>query len=135
MKLEPKRDEITGDVKTAFSRAMEDTVGQADENAPVHDGALHASLTWRMVESNADHLRALFGSGLRYARMRELGGVIRPVRAKRLVWRDYEGRFHSATEVHQAPGGRRGSPKYGKRYLQPAAEKFGDFMAKHLKSS
>lgn len=128
------RKEIESDVRLAFSRAVEETVGLARENAPVDEGTLRASITWRMVVDNIrEELKARFGSSLRYAAMRELGGVIRPVRAKRLVWRDSEGRWHSAKEVIQAPGGKRGSPKHGKGYLRPAGEKFGSIFEKHLK--
>jgi phage gpG-like protein len=130
-----KRDEIDGNVEQAFRRSMEDTTGDAADNAPFHDGLLSASITWRMLSQSATELKATFGSALRYAAIRELGGVIRPVRAKRLVWKDYEGRFHSSREVIQKPGGKLGSSKHGKPYLKPAAENFGDHMDKHLKAA
>lgn len=132
MKLVKRRDEIEGDIRTAFMRSMEDTVGDARENAPFDEGPLAASITWRWVSDKSDELKAIFGSALRYARMREKGGVIVPVRAKRLVWRDKMGKFHSAQRVVQAPGGRRGSPKHGKPYLQPAADNFPTHMQRHL---
>lgn len=128
------RREIDDNVKLAFMRANEETVADADERAPVHDGALHASITWRWVQQTGDVLKSQFGSALRYAAIRELGGVIRPVRAKRLVWRDYEGRFHSSKEVIQQPGGKRGSAKHGKPYLRPAGDAFPERMDKHLRS-
>lgn len=127
------RDGLYRDVEQAFSSAMEDTVGLADELAPVDQGILHASITWRWVERSQDRLRASFGSAVRYAAIRELGGIIRPVRAKRLFWRDSEGRGHSAKVVIQVPGGKKGSPKHGKPYLRPAGEKFPEFMEKHLR--
>lgn len=127
------RQNIYADVESAFMRAMGETVGLADELAPVHDGALHASITWQWIDRTGDALKARFGSALRYAAIRELGGIIRPVRKKLLVWRDYEGKWHAAKEVRQAPGGRIGSPKHGKGYLRPAGEKFGEFMEKQLR--
>jgi hypothetical protein len=133
MGFKSNRREIDANQKLAFRRANEDVVGQADENAPVRDGHLHASITWKMLLDGSNEMKSRFGSALRYAAIRELGGVIYPVRAKRLVWRDYEGRFHASKKVVQAPGGRRGSPKHGKPYLKPAGEKFGEFMDKHLK--
>jgi hypothetical protein len=127
------RREIDGNVRTAFIRSNEDCVADADENAPTHEGTLRGSLTWRWVAESTSSLKSQFGSALRYAAIRELGGVIRPVRAKRLVWRDYEGRFHSAKEVIQKPGGRVGSRTHNKPYLKPAGEKFPDHMEAHLK--
>lgn len=127
------RREIEGDIKRAFTRSMEDTVADADERAPVDKGALHASITWTWVTQAIDKLAARFGSALRYAAMRELGGTIRAVRARRLVWKGLDGRFHSAVSVTQVPGGRRGSPKHGKPYLRPAGDRFGEHMDKHLR--
>lgn len=116
-----------------MARALDDVVALSDSLAPVREGTLHASITWEWTGREGDNLRARFGSALRYAAMRELGGVIRPVRAKRLVWRDMEGRWHSAKEVVQVPGGRKGTAKHGKPYIRPAGERFGEFMDKHLK--
>ena len=129
------RREINGDIRRSFARSMEDTVSDADDRAPVHQGALHASITWSWIHDLNESLKARFGSALRYAAMRELGGTIRPVRKERLVWRDYEGRWHSAKMVTQKPGGRVGSSKHGKRFLKPAADGFGKRMDKHLSAT
>jgi hypothetical protein len=133
VRLDKKRKQIEGDIRRAFAQSMEDVAGEADENAPVDEGALHASVTWQWISDAIERLKAKVGSALRYAAIRELGGVIRPVRAKRLVWRDHEGRWHSAAVVVQVPGGRKGTLKHGKPWLRPAAEQFGDFMDRHLR--
>lgn len=129
------RGELNGRNHRAIMRAFEDVVREADKNAPVDEGTLHASITYRITSDTADSVRGEVGSALRYARMRELGGTIRPIRAKRLVWRGHDGKFHSAKVVTQQPGGRKGSSKHGKRYLEPAAKKFGQFFEEHARSA
>lgn len=58
-------------------------------------------------------VRGRWGSrDVRYALIQELGGVIRPRRAKRLVWRDHAGDFRSASEVSLP----------ARPYLRPAAD-------------
>ena len=133
MKLVKNRGPIEGGIRQAFGRSMEEVAGQADRNAPVDEGALHASINWNWINQTGDHLRARVGSALRYAAIRELGGTIRPVRARRLMWRSHDGKFHSANVVVQAPGGKKGSSKHGKPYLKPAVDKFGDYMGRNLK--
>ena len=133
MKFRSNRKEIEGDIRQAFARSMEDTAGEADENAPVREGLLHASITWQWIDKAIDRLKARVGSALRYARMRELGGTIRAIRKPRLVWRGLDGSWHSAVSVTQVPGGRKGTSKHGKRYLKPAADRFGVHMDKHLR--
>lgn len=128
------RENLYEDVNSAFMRAMGETVSLADELAPVDEGTLHASITWEWITRSTDSLKARFGSALRYAAIRELGGVIRPVRKKLLVWKDHEGRWHAAKQVIQQPGGRKGSAKYGKPYLRPAGEKWPEFMEKQLRA-
>jgi hypothetical protein len=133
MKFVSHRDRLEDDVRGAFHQAMEDTVGDADENAPVDEGTLHASITWDMISESKSNMKARFGSALRYAAIREKGGTIRPVRARLLAWRGDDGKMHFARDVHQKPGGKKGSTKHGKPYLKPAGERFGEFMDRALK--
>ena len=133
---------LTDAAKRAFDRATEEVVGDAKENAPVSvsrgvklnagdiQGGLRASITSRRVPSEPGTLKAQIGSSLRHAAMREFGGTIYPVRAKRLAWRNpVTGGFVVAKSVTQKPGG----PRQGYQpWLRPAGDRFNDYMGDHL---
>lgn len=57
-------------------------------------GDLARSVTYRVQGS-----KVIIGTNLAYARIHELGGTIKPVKAKRLVFRLAGGEFRSAKEV------------------------------------
>ena len=71
-------------------------------------GSIHTVLS----ESDDNHAVADVGSGLVYARMRELGGVIKTVFAKWLTFQTYDGQWHKVKVVHQE----------GKPWLRPAVD-------------
>lgn len=81
----------------------------AQANAPVLSGTLRRSIHTE-VERRGDEVRARVGTNLPYARQREYGGTIRPVRGPYLMWRTPDGRFVRARSVTQ-----RATP-----YLRPA---------------
>jgi hypothetical protein len=124
----------------AFSRALDEVVGEAQKNAPVAvsrglklnagdvQGGLRASISAVMVA----RLHARVGSPLRYAMMRERGGTILPVRKKFLSWQDpVTGEWRFAKRVVQRPGG----PRQGhKPWLEPAGDQFPRFMDDHLRA-
>jgi len=61
---------------------------------------LKNSITTRVVKSDSDSVTVHVGpSDVEYGRIQELGGVIKPVKAKRLHWVDEEGRHLSALAV------------------------------------
>jgi len=63
-------------------------------------GNLKNSITTRVVKSDSDSVTVHVGpSDVEYGRIQELGGVIKPVKAKRLHWVDEEGRHLSALAV------------------------------------
>lgn len=114
----------------AHGRAVQRVLGLMRRNAPVDMGRLRGSLTNRPVLRTDTRSVDMVGSALRYARIRELGGVIVPVRAKRLVWRDKAGGWHSATRVVQRPGG----PSNGYRpYGGPAVAQYPRIMAEEVR--
>lgn len=104
-----------GDVSTGLSRGADIVIAEAQKThlsgpkmprgvgsarggtLAARTGRLRRSITKRI---NVSRLRiiALVGSNLKYARIHEKGGEIKPVRARMLVWRDGEG-LHFAKKV------------------------------------
>jgi hypothetical protein len=130
--------------RRAFSRAVQDVVGQARQNAPVSvsrgmklnagdvQGGLRGSITAEPIRETATEQRTRVGSAARHAAMREFGGTILPVRKKLLAWRDpATGKWIFAKRVTQLPGGARQGHK---PWLRPAAEQFAAFMTEHLRA-
>lgn len=131
---------LNRNIDTAHARASDEVKGEAQRNAPVAvsrglklnagsvQGGLRASITYE-----ADGPRqGRVGSPLRYAMMREKGGVITPKRRKLLHWIDpITGEHRFAKRVVQRPGG----PRQGyKPFIGPAGDKYPDFMEDHLRA-
>lgn len=144
MRLVAQHAPLLANVELAFRRSCEDVRGQAAENAPVSvsrglklnvgglQGSLRGSIAVADVGHDAEGWHGRVGSNRRYALMREKGGTILPVRKKLLAWQDpITGKWIFAKRVTQRPGG----PRQGyKPYLQPAGDRFGEYMAGHLKA-
>lgn len=127
-------------ITTAYARATDEVVGEMRKNAPVSvsrglklnagdvQGGLRASLTFQRT----GRLQGRAGSPVRYAMMREKGGVIVPVRKRFLSWIDpVTGQRIFARRVVQRPGGARQGHK---PFIGPAGDKFPDYMTDHLKA-
>lgn len=142
MKVTTNYGPLRANVATSFLRAMDECVGEAKRNAPVSvsrgaklnagnvQGGLRASISAVVTGT----LQGRFGSAVRYAMQREKGGVILPVRKKFLSWIDpVTGKRIFAKRVTQRPGGAR-QPKPYSSFIEPAGEKFPQFMEDHLRS-
>jgi hypothetical protein len=140
----------------AFERARDEVIADADRRAPRDMGTLAASIgPDGPARRGPMGVSGAFGSSLRYALMREFGGEIKPVRKRALSWvtksgirivlgpgiKRTHGRRDSDTgelvifvakpSVVQRPGG----PSNGYQpYLRPAAERFGEYLADHLRA-
>lgn len=144
MKLVADHRPLEQAISTSFKRSCEDVRGDAAEHAPVSvsrglklnvgavQGGLRASIAVVDFRHDGSGYFARVGSALRYAMMREKGGVIVPVRKKLLSWQDLiSGKWIFAKRVVQRPGG----PRQGHRpWLQPAGDRFAEFMTQHLLS-
>jgi HK97 gp10 family phage protein len=63
-------------------------------------GNLASSINVKVIQSDADKVVVAVGpSDVIYGRIQELGGVIKPVSAKRLHWVDENGKHHVANAV------------------------------------
>lgn len=62
-------------------------------------GNLGNSIISTLEESSSDRARVAVGPTVIYGRIHELGGVIKPVTAKRLHWVDEGGNHHTAMAV------------------------------------
>ncbi len=105
---------------SAYSRGLERAAirveGRAKElvyaGRPKHligdRGHLRQSITHRLTGPTT----VVVGSNLVYAPVHEFGATIRPVRAKRLAWRDKAHQWHFAMQVHIPP----------RPYLKPALQ-------------
>jgi phage gpG-like protein len=100
------------------------------KGAPVDMGRLRGSLTNRPVTRSDTQAVDAVGSALRYARMREFGGVIRPVRRPRLAWRSPLYGFRTALMVTQRPGGRTNG---WKPWMRPAVAQYPDLMEQEVR--
>lgn len=133
-------------VVLAFARAQDEVVGEAKKNAPVAvsrgmklnagdvQGGLRASISGDRPVVTIGEIRSRFGSSLRYAMQREKGGTIVPVRKRFLSWRDpITGEWIFAKRVTQRPGGPR-QPKPYSSFIEPAGDRFGEFMSDHLRA-
>lgn len=140
--LVPDHRPLEREIEMGFRRAVEEVRGQAAENAPVSvsrgaklnagdvQGGLRASIAVSEVVHDATGWHARVGSALRYALMREYGGVILPVRKKLLSWIDPQtGVRRFAKRVVQRPGGARNGYR---PWLRPAGDMFPKFMDDHL---
>jgi hypothetical protein len=141
----------------AFERARQEVIRDADRGAPRLQGRLAASITTDgPARRTPAGVQGAFGSAERHAAMREFGGFIAPVRKKALSWispttgarivlgpgiRRKFAKVDKATGqvvifvpgagVQQKPGG----PRQGYRpYLRPAADRFSQYMADHLRA-
>ena len=79
-------------------------------------GNLAAGISTTIVRSDKNSAVAAVGPSAVYGRIQELGGVIKPVRAKRLHWVDEEGQHHTAMAVTLP----------ARPYLRPAADENED---------
>lgn len=142
MILKTHYDKVTGNTETAFRRAVDEVVGEARQNVGVSvsrgmklnagdvQGGMRASVTAVYTGPQA----ARVGSPHRGAMMREKGGTILPVRRKLLSWIDpVTGERRFAKRVHQQPGFLRSRTGRGP-WLEPAGDKFTEFMEDHLRA-
>lgn len=134
--------QLNSNIEVAFRRSLDEVAGEAKLNAPVSvsrgfklnagdvQGGLRASITSEVTGP----LQGRVGSAVRHAMMREKGGTILPVRKKLLSWVDpVTGIRRFAKRVVQRPGGARQRRPYT-AWLQPAGERFPEFMDDHLRS-
>ena len=63
------------------------------------------------------------GNGVPYGRIQELGGTIRPKKARMLIWKGDDGKTHAAHQVTIK----------GKHYLQKSGDKNSKNFARYLK--
>lgn len=142
MKLVTHYSDVERHVDLAFRRAVDEVVGEARQNVGVSvsrgvkanvgdvQGGMRASVT----SVSTGPLSARVGSPHRGAMMREKGGVILPVRRKLLSWIDpVTGQRRFAKRVVQLPGFLRSRTGRGP-WLEPAAERFPEFMDDHLRA-
>ncbi len=143
MKLVTHYSEVMAHVDLAFRRAVDEVEGEAKLNVGVSvsrgaklnvgnvQGGMRASVT---SDQQPGRLHARVGSNHRGAMMREKGGTIIPIRARLLSWVDpVTGQRRFAKRVVQRPGFIRG--RLGRRaWLQPAGDKFPQFMEDHLRA-
>lgn len=140
MKLTTDYRELHRNIQTAHDRASDEVAGLARRNAPVsvsrglklNAGGVQGGLRASITAEKTGRLASRVGSPLRYAMMREKGGVIVPVRKKVLSWIDpVTGQRRFARRVRQRPGG----PRQGyKPWLGPAGDRYPEFMEDHLKA-
>jgi hypothetical protein len=64
------------------------------------------------------------GNGVPYGRIQELGGTIRPKKAKMLIWKGDDGKTHAAHQVTIK----------GKHYLQKAGDKNSKNFSRYLRA-
>jgi hypothetical protein len=131
---------VLANTSLAHRRAVDEVVGLAKRNAPVgvsrglklNAGSVQGGLRGSITADHFGPLSSRVGSPMRYAMMREYGGVILPVRRKLLSWIDpTTGRRIFAKRVVQRPGG----PRQGyKPWLRPAGDRYPEFMDDHLKA-
>ena len=140
MKIVTDLSKLNANIDLAHRRAADEVVGEARRNAPVGvtrgaglnvgsvQGGLRASISYQASGPRQGRV----GSPLRYAMMREKGGVILPVRKRLLSWIDpVTGERIFAKRVVQRPGG----PRNGyKPWLGPAGDRYTEFMEDHLKA-
>ncbi len=143
MKLITHYDKVDAMTSGAFLRAVQETADEARQNVGVSvsrgvkgnagdvQGGMRASVTFQIT----GHLTARVGSNHRGAMMREKGGTILPVRRKLLSWvNPVTGQRVYAKRVTQLPGFHRSRTGRGP-WLQPAGDKFPQFMDDHLKAA
>jgi hypothetical protein len=142
MKVVPMHQELERNIATAFVRGVDEVTGEAKKNAPVsvsrgaklNVGSVQGGLRASISAAFTGTLQARVGSPLRYAMMREKGGVILPVRKKLLHWIDpITGEHRFARRVVQRPGGPR-QPRPYTPFLQPAGDRFPEFMDDNLRA-
>jgi hypothetical protein len=142
MILKTDRRELDRNIETSFLRSCDEVVGEMKLNAGVsvsrgmklNSGDVQGGMRASVSFERTGRLEGRAGSNHRGAMMREKGGVILPVRRKLLSWRDPStGKWIFARRVRQLPGFIRGRLGRGP-WIEPAGDKFIQFMDDHLKS-
>lgn len=86
-------------LKAAATAGAWPVQNQAKINVHKRTGNLGRSIHNEVVSTGQHHATVSVGTNSVYARMEEMGGIIRPRNAKRLAWQDENGRWHFARQV------------------------------------
>lgn len=123
--IEQKLGNIRSILDPATQEAGEILRDEMRYRAPRHTGGLANDITVeREATGGLDSAVTVGPRTFPGARQREYGGWIRAKNAPRLVWKDYDGNWHSAEKVYQNP-----TP-----YVRPAIVAMRGKAAAHLAS-